>query len=169
MLKKVSALAANLNLLGGSPVPGLVLLAALAVVIPPLLADYWVFLVTAGLLTTITAMGLAIIVGWVGEVTLAGAGRDINHTVSQVCLMAEHRRCEASTSLETAKTKLGDGVSVRLHQAETGLEHAVESLGVRSRSLVENWRTKARRDLKPLWERGLLQYCDDPGNRCRCA
>ena len=74
MLKKVSALAANMNLLGGSPVPGLVLLAALAVVIPPLLADYWVFLVTAGLLTTITAMGLAIIVGWVGEVTLAGAG-----------------------------------------------------------------------------------------------
>jgi ABC-type branched-subunit amino acid transport system permease subunit len=74
MLKKVSALAANVNLLGGSPVPGLVLLAALAVVIPPLLADYWVFLVTAGLLTTITAMGLAIIVGWVGEVTLAGAG-----------------------------------------------------------------------------------------------
>jgi branched-chain amino acid transport system permease protein len=74
MLKKITALAANMNLLGGSPVPGLVLLAALAVVIPPLLADYWVFLVTAGLLTTITAMGLAIIVGWVGEVTLAGAG-----------------------------------------------------------------------------------------------
>src|SRR3954471_5519829 len=84
MLKKISGLAANMPggrgasprkiILGGSPVPGLVLLAALAVVIPPLLADYWVFLVTAGLLTAITAMGLAIIVGWVGEVTLAGAG-----------------------------------------------------------------------------------------------
>src|SRR5436190_6891381 len=74
MLKKVSALATNMNLLGGSPVPGLLLLAALAVVSPPLLADYSFFPVTAGLLTTITAMGLAIIVGWVGEVTLAGAG-----------------------------------------------------------------------------------------------
>jgi branched-chain amino acid transport system permease protein len=54
--------------------PGIVAFVALAVIVPPLLADYWVFLVTAGLLTTITAMGLAIIVGWVGEVTLAGAG-----------------------------------------------------------------------------------------------
>jgi branched-chain amino acid transport system permease protein len=60
---------------GGNPlVPGIVAFVAMAVIIPPLLADYWVFLVTAGLLTTITAMGLAIIVGWVGEVTLAGAG-----------------------------------------------------------------------------------------------
>jgi branched-chain amino acid transport system permease protein len=63
------------KLLGGNPlVPGIVAFVAIAVIIPPLLADYWVFLVTAGLLTTITAMGLAIIVGWVGEVTLAGAG-----------------------------------------------------------------------------------------------
>ena len=63
------------KLLGGNPlVPGIVAFVAMAVIIPPLLADYWVFLVTAGLLTTITAMGLAIIVGWVGEVTLAGAG-----------------------------------------------------------------------------------------------
>jgi branched-chain amino acid transport system permease protein len=54
--------------------PGIVGFLALAVVVPPLLADYWVFLVTAGLLTAITAMGLAIIVGWVGEVTLAAAG-----------------------------------------------------------------------------------------------
>jgi branched-chain amino acid transport system permease protein len=73
MLSKVSGLTAKLNL-GGSPLPGIVAFVALAVIVPPLLADYWVFLVTAGLLTTITAMGLAIIVGWVGEVTLAGAG-----------------------------------------------------------------------------------------------
>ena len=76
-------------------------------------------------------------------VTLAAAGKEINHTASQVCLEAEHRRCEASTSLETAKTRLGDGVAARLHEAGTGLEHAFESLEVRSRSLVENWRTKA--------------------------
>jgi ABC-type branched-subunit amino acid transport system permease subunit len=63
------------KLTGGNPlVPGIVAFVAMAVIVPPLLADYWVFLVTAGLLTTITAMGLAIIVGWVGEVTLAGAG-----------------------------------------------------------------------------------------------
>ncbi len=79
MLSKVSGLAGKLNLGklnlgGGSLVPAIVAFVALAVIVPPLLADYWVFLVTAGLLTTITAMGLAIIVGWVGEVTLAGAG-----------------------------------------------------------------------------------------------
>jgi ABC-type branched-subunit amino acid transport system permease subunit len=74
MLSKVSGLTGKLNLGGGSPVPAIMAFVALAVIIPPLLADYWVFLVTAGLLTTITAMGLAIIVGWVGEVTLAGAG-----------------------------------------------------------------------------------------------
>jgi len=79
MLGKVSGLAGKLNLGklnlgGGSLVPAIVAFVALAVIVPPLLADYWVFLVTAGLLTTITAMGLAIIVGWVGEVTLAGAG-----------------------------------------------------------------------------------------------
>jgi len=63
------------KLTGGNPlVPGIVAFVAMAVIVPPILADYWVFLVTAGLLTTITAMGLAIIVGWVGEVTLAGAG-----------------------------------------------------------------------------------------------
>ena len=53
---------------------GIVGFVALAAIVPPLLADYWVFLLTAGLLTTITAMGLVIIVGWTGEVTLAGAG-----------------------------------------------------------------------------------------------
>ena len=76
-------------------------------------------------------------------VALAGAGREIDHGVAQVCLMAEHRRCEASTSLATAKTRIDDGVAARLREAGAGLEHAVESLGVRSRSLVENWRTKA--------------------------
>jgi branched-chain amino acid transport system permease protein len=58
----------------GKLLPAIGAFVALAVVVPPLLADYWVFLVTAGLLTAITAMGLAIIVGWVGEVNLAGAG-----------------------------------------------------------------------------------------------
>jgi branched-chain amino acid transport system permease protein len=58
----------------GRLLPGIVGFLVLAAIVPPLLADYWVFLVTAGLLTAITAMGLAIIVGWVGEVTLAGAG-----------------------------------------------------------------------------------------------
>jgi branched-chain amino acid transport system permease protein len=58
----------------GKLLPGVVGFVALAAIVPPLLADYWVFLVTAGLLTAITAMGLAIIVGWVGEVNLAGAG-----------------------------------------------------------------------------------------------
>ena len=73
MLRKLLAPVGKLT--GGNPlVPGIVAFVAMAVIIPPLLADYWVFLVTAGLLTTITAMGLAIIVGWVGEVTLAGAG-----------------------------------------------------------------------------------------------
>ncbi|HEY4410337.1 MAG TPA: branched-chain amino acid ABC transporter permease [Acidimicrobiia bacterium] len=63
------------KLTGGNPlIPGIVAFVALAVIVPPLLAGYWIFLVTAGLLTTITAMGLAIIVGWVGEVNLAGAG-----------------------------------------------------------------------------------------------
>lgn len=74
MLRKLLGPLAQLNPGGNPLVPGIVAFVALAVIIPPLLADYWVFLVTAGLLTTITGMGLAIIVGWVGEVTLAGAG-----------------------------------------------------------------------------------------------
>ncbi|HVW31775.1 MAG TPA: branched-chain amino acid ABC transporter permease [Acidimicrobiia bacterium] len=73
MLQKLLAPMGKLT--GGNPlVPGVVGFLALAVIVPPLLAGYWLFLVTAGLLTTITAMGLAIIVGWVGEVNLAGAG-----------------------------------------------------------------------------------------------
>lgn len=74
MLPKIQALSAKLLSGRNSLLPGIVAFVALAAIVPPLLADYWVFLVTAGLLTTITAMGLAIIVGWVGEVTLAGAG-----------------------------------------------------------------------------------------------
>jgi ABC-type branched-subunit amino acid transport system permease subunit len=74
MLPKIQALSAKLIPGGRSLLPGIVAFVALAAIVPPLLADYWVFLVTAGLLTTVTAMGLAIIVGWVGEVTLAGAG-----------------------------------------------------------------------------------------------
>ena len=46
----------------------------LVAVVPSLLANYWVFLCTAGLLTAITAMGLSIVVGWIGEISLAGAG-----------------------------------------------------------------------------------------------
>jgi branched-chain amino acid transport system permease protein len=74
MLRKLSGLTAALNPGGNPAVPGIVAFVALAVIVPPLLAGYWVFLVTAGLLTAITAMGLAIIVGWAGEVHLAGAG-----------------------------------------------------------------------------------------------
>src|SRR5438067_1906550 len=80
MLQKLMAPLGKLTaplgkLTGGNPlVPGIIACVALAVIVPPMLAGYWIFLVTAGLLTTITAMGLAIIVGWVGEVNLAGAG-----------------------------------------------------------------------------------------------
>jgi len=74
MLRKLSGLMSAVNPGGGPAVPGIVAFVTLAVIVPPLLAGYWVFLITAGLLTTITAMGLAIIVGWVGEVHLAGAG-----------------------------------------------------------------------------------------------
>lgn len=50
----------------------LVIIAAVAV--PWFLATYWVFLCTAAFLTAITAMGLSIIVGWIGEISLATAG-----------------------------------------------------------------------------------------------
>jgi ABC-type branched-subunit amino acid transport system permease subunit len=43
-----------------------------AVIVPPLLASYWLFLTTAAMVTAIAAIGLAIIVGWVGEINLAG-------------------------------------------------------------------------------------------------
>jgi exodeoxyribonuclease VII large subunit len=76
-------------------------------------------------------------------VALTSAGREVDHRHFQVRQMAEHRRCEAETMLATARTRLDDGVATRLREAERGLEHAVESLDVRSRSLVENWRTRA--------------------------
>jgi branched-chain amino acid transport system permease protein len=53
---------------------GLIVTVAAVILVPGWLASYWVFLCTAGFLTAITAMGLAIIVGWIGEVSLAGAG-----------------------------------------------------------------------------------------------
>lgn len=71
MLKRLPALPAAFS---GSPLPGFALAAMVVLTVPHLLADYWLFLCTAGLLTAIVAMGLAIIVGWVGEVTLAAAG-----------------------------------------------------------------------------------------------
>lgn len=71
MLKRLPALTAVFT---GSPLPGFVLAGLVVLILPHFLADYWVFLCTAGLLTAIVAMGLAIIVGWVGEVTLAAAG-----------------------------------------------------------------------------------------------
>ncbi len=75
MLKRLTAPALRLPAaFTGSPLPGFVLAAAVVLVLPHFLADYWVFLCTAGLLTAVVAMGLAIIVGWVGEVTLAAAG-----------------------------------------------------------------------------------------------
>lgn len=45
---------------------------ALALAVPPIIPNFWVFLLTAGAITTITAMGLGIVVGWIGEITLAG-------------------------------------------------------------------------------------------------
>ncbi len=56
------------HFLGGA----LVVLVAISVV-PLFVADYWIFLSTAGFITAITVMGLAIIIGWAGQVTLAGA------------------------------------------------------------------------------------------------
>jgi branched-chain amino acid transport system permease protein len=56
------------------PVTGVVVAIGVIAFVPQLLAPYWVFLCTAGCLTAISAMGLSIIVGWIGEISLAGAG-----------------------------------------------------------------------------------------------
>jgi exodeoxyribonuclease VII large subunit len=69
-------------------------------------------------------------------VTLAGAGREVEHGFSQVRQMAEHRRSEAESMMATARTRLDDGLATKLREAESGLERAVESLDLRSRSLV---------------------------------
>lgn len=53
---------------------GVIVAAVVIIAVPQALAPYWVFLCTAGFLTAISAMGLAIIVGWIGEISLAGAG-----------------------------------------------------------------------------------------------
>lgn len=51
-----------------------VLVLALAIgIVPHFVREYWIFLSTAGFLTAITVMGLAVIIGWAGQVTLAGA------------------------------------------------------------------------------------------------
>ena len=51
-----------------------VLVLALAIgIVPHFVREYWIFLSTAGFMTAITVMGLAVIVGWAGQVTLAGA------------------------------------------------------------------------------------------------
>jgi ABC-type branched-subunit amino acid transport system permease subunit len=47
---------------------------AIVVIVPGQVASYWIFLCTAGLLTAIAAMGLSVVVGWIGEISLTGAG-----------------------------------------------------------------------------------------------
>lgn len=62
------ALARNPTVVGGLVVMVVIL------VVPSFVANYWLFLCTAGLLTAISAMGLSVIIGWIGEISLAGAG-----------------------------------------------------------------------------------------------
>lgn len=52
---------------------GVLVLALVMGIVPHFVREYWIFLSTAGFLTAITVMGLAVIVGWAGQVTLAGA------------------------------------------------------------------------------------------------
>ena len=85
--------------------------------------------------------------------SLAGAGRDIDQGLSQVRLMAEHRRCEAFTSLATAKARLAEGVASRLREVDAELDHAVESLALRSRSTVENQRIRADATIEEIASR----------------
>ena len=53
---------------------GALVTAAVVAIVPSLVAGYWIFLCTAGLLTAIAAMGLSVVIGWIGEISLAGAG-----------------------------------------------------------------------------------------------
>ena len=55
-------------------VTGALVTAAVLAIVPSLVAGYWIFLCTAGLLTAISAMGLSVVIGWIGEISLAGAG-----------------------------------------------------------------------------------------------
>ena len=55
------------------PVIGVLGLALVMGIVPQFVKEYWIFLSTAGFLTAITVMGLAVIIGWAGQVTLAGA------------------------------------------------------------------------------------------------
>ena len=64
------------SLAGYRPSPQVVAVLGLALVmgiVPQFVKEYWIFLSTAGFLTAITVMGLAVIIGWAGQVTLAGA------------------------------------------------------------------------------------------------
>ena len=64
------------GLSGYRPTPqvmGVVVLALAIGIVPHFVREYWIFLSTAGFLTAITVMGLAVIIGWAGQVTLAGA------------------------------------------------------------------------------------------------
>lgn len=54
-------------------VMGVLVLALAMGIVPHFVREYWIFLSTAGFMTAITVMGLAVIVGWAGQVTLAGA------------------------------------------------------------------------------------------------
>ena len=64
------------SLSGYQPSPQVMVLLVLALamgIVPHFGREYWIFLSTAGFMTAITVMGLAVIVGWAGQVTLAGA------------------------------------------------------------------------------------------------
>ena len=54
--------------------PGLVLLAAIAVVYPLVASSYWTFHVAAGLVLAISCLGLLVVVGWLREISLMQAG-----------------------------------------------------------------------------------------------
>ena len=52
---------------------GVLVLALAMGIVPHFVRGYWIFLSSAGFLLAITVMGLAVIIGWAGQVTLAGA------------------------------------------------------------------------------------------------
>lgn len=47
--------------------------AAVMIIVPPFVSSSYIFITTQGFLTAVAAMGLAIIIGWAGQMTLAGA------------------------------------------------------------------------------------------------
>lgn len=52
---------------------GYVVLVGVGVLTPQIISQFWVFLLTQALLTTIAALGLMVLVGWAGEVSLCQA------------------------------------------------------------------------------------------------